>query len=74
MQRLHISSLDQADLALQLLMVNASEGGIEGGMGCEGSTQVHMQLEYCTGLLEAVVAVNKMDRLVWSVCGGSKQP
>lgn len=56
--------LDQADLALPV--VNASEGGFETGMGCEGSTQEHVQLAYCMGLREAV---DRMDRLVWAVWG-----
>ncbi|KAJ1555406.1 HBS1-like protein, partial [Nowakowskiella sp. JEL0078] len=59
-----ISGAAQADVAL--LVVDATVGEFETGFGVGGQTREHALLVRSLGVLQIVVAVNKMDMAEWS--------
>ncbi|EAL65499.1 hypothetical protein DDB_G0283769 [Dictyostelium discoideum AX4] len=56
-----ISGTTQADVAI--LLINASE--FEAGFSAEGQTKEHALLAKSLGIMELIVAVNKMDSIEW---------
>ncbi|KAN0047373.1 hypothetical protein ACTA71_001755 [Dictyostelium dimigraforme] len=56
-----ISGTTQADVAI--LLINASE--FEAGFSAEGQTKEHALLAKSLGIMELIVAVNKMDSIDW---------
>jgi len=57
-----ISGTTQADVAV--LLINASE--FEAGFGAEGQTKEHALLAKSLGIMQLIVAINKMDVVNWS--------
>ena len=59
-----ITGTSQADVAI--LVIAAGTGEFEAGFGKEGQTREHALLAYTMGIKQVVVAVNKMDAILWS--------
>ncbi|EFA80528.1 Hsp70 subfamily B suppressor 1 [Heterostelium album PN500] len=57
-----ISGTTQADVAI--LLINASE--FEAGFSSEGQTKEHALLAKSLGIMQLIVAINKMDLVDWS--------
>lgn len=61
-----ISGASQADCAL--LVVDAATGEFEAGFDRGGQTREHILLVRSLGVSQVVVAVNKLDQVIWENC------